>query len=185
MPQLWLDTNVARSSRKIAALCALARKKGVRLNIHPQVYLERRRQMRAEKGPSFNVAVFDGFLKSEGIEVPTFVFDQSTAATWADTLHARYPTNADWEAAKQKTIGGELRAGFSTLPGDMPMTTDWLIALVIEHDASSWAITHEKGEEWCHLLEAEPCRAFGWDEAIGWLESLPDVPEPEEDLGAS
>jgi hypothetical protein len=180
--RLWLDTNVTRSSKRIAQLRSLARRKGVRLIIHPQVYLERRRQMRAKTGPLFDPVAFDDFLKLEGIEVPEFVLDQATAATWADTLHERYPKDEAWELAKKRTLGGELRAGFSTLPGDMPMTTDWLIALVVEHDPSSWVITNEnRGEEWRCLREAQPCRALRWDEAITWLNSLPDAPEPEED----
>ncbi|HSN98914.1 MAG TPA: hypothetical protein VLS89_11535 [Candidatus Nanopelagicales bacterium] len=71
--RIWLDTNVARSATKIAKLCLLARQKGVQVTIHPQVYLERRRQMRAKMGAAFDAALFDKLLQREGIEVPAFL----------------------------------------------------------------------------------------------------------------
>ena len=46
--RLWVDTNSARSVVGLSELASLARAKGVPIAIHPQVYLERRRQMRAE-----------------------------------------------------------------------------------------------------------------------------------------
>ncbi|WP_437636155.1 hypothetical protein [Sorangium sp. So ce854] len=85
----------------------------------------------------------------------------------------RYPTDAAWELAKQRTLGGELRADFKVVPGKMPMTTDWLISLAVEEDAASRIITRDEGEEWRWLREAEPRRALSWDDAVTWLESLP------------
>jgi hypothetical protein len=54
------------------------------------------------------------------------------------------------------------------------MTTDWLIALAVEQDAGSLIITEDTGEEWRHLREAQPTRALAWDEALAWLNSLPE-----------
>jgi hypothetical protein len=176
--RIWLDTSVARSVKNIRALCRLARKKGVRVKIHPQVYLERRRQLRAElaaKGKVFDEGAFDDLLEREGIAVPPFTLDQHRAGIWADTLHARYPSDGEWESAKQRTLGGELAKAFAVQPGLMPMTTDWLIALVVEHEASARVITNDHGEEWLVLRDAEPRRALRWDEAIAWLEELPDA----------
>ncbi|MDI1433783.1 hypothetical protein [Polyangium sorediatum] len=173
MLRLWIDTNCARSAKKLRLLLPLARKKGVTIVIHPQVYLERRRQMRVEKGEAFSSQLFDDLLAQLGIEVSRLELDQALAAGWADTLYARYPTSGGWEEAKQRTLGGMRSLGFEVLPGDMPMTTDWLIALMVEEEVSACAITHDSGEEWKVLRESR--RLFSWSEAIAWLESLPSV----------
>ena len=91
-----------------------------------------------------------------------------------DALHRRSPADKDWELAKKKTLGGELRADFKVEPGKMPMTTDGLIALAIELDPESRIITEDGNEEWRYLREAEPKRALGWNEAVAWLETLPE-----------
>lgn len=173
--RLWIDTNKTRSAKKLHELAHLARRKQVEIVIHAQVYLETRRQRRVQLGSGFDEAVFDGFLLAEKIAVRPIVLDQVTAATFADALHRRYPTHESWERAKKRTLGGELRAGFEVEPGRMPMTTDWLIALAVEMDPESWIITEDGNEEWRYLREAEPKRAFGWDEAVAWLEGLPDA----------
>lgn len=177
--RLWIDTNVARSVTAIEALCSLAGSKGVEVVVHAQVYLERRRQMRVRSGNKFSEVRFDSFLRQHGILIADIHLDQPTTARWADGLYQRYPTDAAWELAKQRTLGGELRADFKVLPGKMPMTTDWLIALAVEDDATSRIITHDEGEEWRRLREAEPRRVLSWDEAVTWLESLPaNEPSP-------
>ncbi|EYF07119.1 hypothetical protein [Chondromyces apiculatus] len=180
MPRLWLDTNVARSAKRIAQLCRLATQKGVEVVIHPQVYLERRRQMRAQEGANFDGALFDGFLARQGIQVPVFTLDQPRASAWADALSERYPSDKAWEAAKKGTLGGQLQKAFAVLPGSMPITTDWLISLLVEHEPSSRAVTEDRKEEWRFLREAEPRRALGWEEAFSWLQSLPDVAHHDE-----
>ncbi|MDC3960338.1 hypothetical protein KEG38_41175 [Polyangium jinanense] len=169
--QLWIDTNCARSVVDLKEIARLARGKGITLVIHPQVYLERRRQMRVEKGAQFKAAAFDGFLAQQEIRVPPFLLDQPLAATWADALYERYPTIEAWEGAKQRTLGGVLRGGFAVLPGDMPMTTDWLISLLVASDPSARIVTHDDGEEWRALREAK--QVLSWNEAMAWLEALP------------
>ena len=171
--RLWVDTNRVRSVTKLRALGLLARRKQVEIVIHAQVYLETRRQRRVQLGAGFDEQTFDSFLTMEKIVVHEVVLDQPTAATFADALHRRYPTNEHWELAKKQTLGGELRADFKVEPGKMPMTTDWLIALAVELDPESRIITEDGKEEWRHLREAEPKRALGWDEAVAWLETLP------------
>ncbi len=179
MKKLWIDTNEARSVVNLRDLCALAKPKNVQIVIHAQVYLERRRQMRvrcaAERKP-FSEAAFDGFLTQEGINVPALILDQNTASVWADELYQRYPAEGDWEVAKKKALGGELRAGFQVLPGDIPMTTDWLISLIVEADTSSHIVNRDGGEEWRALREMDPKRIFTFEEALEWLRSLPDAP---------
>ncbi|WP_437577994.1 hypothetical protein [Sorangium sp. So ce887] len=177
--RLWIDTNVARSVTAIEELCSLAGSKGIEVVVHAQVYLERRRQMRVRAGGRFSEARFDSFLRQCGIQIIDIHLDHPTAARWADSLCQRYPTDRDWELAKQCTLGGELIADFKILPGKMPMTTDWLIALAVEEDAASRIITHDAGEEWRRLREADPRRALSWDEAVTWLQGLPaDEPSP-------
>lgn len=178
MPLLWVDTNVARSAKDLRNLANLARQKQVPLVIHPQVYLERRRQKQvecAEEGGAFNSVLFDNFLDRFGIQVFELHLARPNATAWADTLFLRYPTHAAWEAAKQATLGGELRKGFQVEPGRMPMTTDWLVALEVEHDPDSFVITEDQGEEWKALRDARPLRIFSLKEAFSWLQSLPDT----------
>jgi|SRR6185503_12846239 len=170
--RLWIDTNQARDVIKLSDLCRLAKRKEVEVVVHAQVYLERRRQQRVALGAEFDDLVFDGFLRKR-ITVFEHVLNQRTAAGFADVLHLRYPTDQAWELAKQRTLGGELRAAFRVEPGQMPMTTDWLIALAVEADPASRIITHDDGEEWRYLRVADPKRALRWDEAITWLEGLP------------
>lgn len=171
--RLWVDTNRARSAIKLRELGLLAQRKQVEIVVHAQVYLETRRQQRVRLGAGFNEQMFDDFLTTAKIVVHEVVFDKPTATSFADALHRRYPTHKDWELAKQKTLGGELRADFKVEPGKMPMTTDWLIALAVELDPESRILTEDGKEEWRHLREAEPKRAFRWDEAVAWLETLP------------
>jgi hypothetical protein len=172
--RLWVDTNKARSAIDLRNLCRLAQRKGVEVVVHAQVYLEMRRQKRVELGAEFNERSFDKFLPQQRITIFEMALDQRTAATFADLLHHRYPTHDDWELAKQQTLGGELRAGFQVPPGSMPMTTDWLIALAVEADGESRIITHDDGEEWRVLRESEPKRALLWEEAVAWLDTLPE-----------
>jgi hypothetical protein len=172
---LWVDTNVARSADDLYELSQLAQSKRVTVVVHPQVYLERRRQMQvdcARKNKRFNPEVFDSFLEEAGIQVFEMHVVRATAAEWADRLFARYPTHEDWEAAKKATLGGELRKEFVVLPGRMPMTTDWFVALQIEVDPQSFVITDDQKEEWRILRRTFPKRAFSWNEAIEWLKGL-------------
>lgn len=173
MLRLWIDTNCARSAKKLRLLLPLARAKGVTIVIHPQVYLERRRQVRVEQGETFSSQVFDDILAQLAIEVSKLELDQSLAAAWADALYDRYPTSDGWEQAKQRTLGGVLRRGFEVLPGDMPMTTDWLISLLAEGEPTAYVLTHDNGEEWRELRKTQ--RVLSWDETIAWLEGLPAV----------
>ncbi len=175
MPNLWIDTNAARSAPELEKLSRLAQPKGVDVVIHPQVYLERRRQQQAHLGARFSEKIFDKFLQRCNIRVVPFFLDQATSASWADELHRRYPTDEEWEAAKKRTIGGSLKPGFAVMPGWMPMTTDWFISLVVEGDAGSRVITDDDGEEWRMLRLAAPPRALGWEEALAWLDSLPPL----------
>ncbi|WP_437897652.1 hypothetical protein [Sorangium sp. So ce124] len=181
--RLWLDTNAARSVQNLRRLCRLARSRGVDVVVHAQVYLEMRRQKRVLHGEGFKETLFDDLLEQLPIRVVDIYVDQPTAARWADGLSQRYPTDRDWELAKQSTLGGQLIADFKSIPGKMPMTTDWLVALAVEEDAASRIITHDEGEEWHQLRVSEPRRALSWDEAVAWLQSLPaDDPSPGRDV---
>ncbi len=136
--------------------------------------MERRRQMQVETGEAFRPSIFDNFLERWGIQVFEMRFGHATASSWADMLFQRYPTHAEWEAAKKATVGGELKKGFVVEPGWMPMTTDWLVALEVEHDPESFIITADEGEEWRHLRQAVPRRALSLQEALDWLNGLPE-----------
>jgi hypothetical protein len=174
MRRLWFDTNVTRSfaPRKLAALAQLAGTKAVQLTVHPQVYLEVRRFMRVDKGPVFNPSLFDQFLVQSRIEFREVTATQATMTDWAELLATRYSTDLAWQDAKRRTLGGVTKDAFKVEPAHMPMTTDWLIALEIESDPESFVITHDDGEEWRPLRDAPQRRAFRWNEATDWLQSL-------------
>jgi hypothetical protein len=176
--RLWIDTNSARKAVPLRDLARLGKEKGVQIAIHPQVYLEMRRHMRAwcrARGVLFDEGAFDGLLEQAEIAVIALKFDQLTAGAWADELARRYPTDKDWELAKKSTIGGQLRADFEVLPGKVPMTTDWLIALTVEGEPASRIITMDTKEEWRALHAMVPPRALSWEEALAWLRGLPDA----------
>ena len=166
MPLLWLDTNAARSAEDLRKIAGAARDSSVSVVIHTQVYLERRRQQQARLGARFDSGVFDQLLERLQFEVVEMVLTRAVASRWADTLARRFPADREWELAKKATLGGELLKGFEVPPGSMPMTTDWLVALEIEHDPDSYVFTKDTGKEWETLREAEPQRVFT---------SLPDV----------
>jgi len=173
MLTLWIDTNQARAAKPLKQLAQLARRKGVVPIVHPQVYLETRRQKRVMHGPAFSPSIFDELLTQCRIECPAIAFDQARVSTWADLLAARYPSDQLWQRAKHATIGGELASGYDVLPGSLPMTTDWLIALEVELESDGRVLTADTGEEWRTLRESG--RVFGWDGAVAWLNSLPDL----------
>jgi len=127
----------------------------------------------AQRHIRFKPELFDSFLEESGILVFEMHVVRSTAAEWADKLFERYPTHEEWESAKKATLGGDLSRGFVVLPGQMPMTTDWLVALQVESDPMSFVITEDQGEEWIALRSTSPRRALSWDEALEWLQQLP------------
>lgn len=174
--RLWFDTNTLfRGVAEMIEMTALARSRGLSPSISAQVYLERRRQIQVDcltKGQPFNRDVYDeGFPRL--FDVVDMGLDRRTASDWADKLALRYPNKKAWRAATLATLGGETRAMFETLPGRVPMTTDWWIALQAEDDPSDRVVCHENGEEWRHLREQS--RLFTWDEARHWLEGRPSL----------
>jgi hypothetical protein len=102
--------------------------------------------------------------------------DQGLAERWAGKLHARFPTNEAWESAKRATLGGELRADFVHLPGKMPMTTDWWVALQVQEAAEDRVAVDDHGGEWQALRDVG--QALTAPEALAWLASLPTLASP-------
>jgi len=172
-PTLWLDSNVARSPGKIRELFEKASPKGIRLVVPAQVYLEICRQVRESQGAKFSLVRFDSFLEQQGIEVIGAQLDRTTAATWAELLNRRYPTRDEWKEAKLKSVKAKL-PDEAELPAErVPMTTDWWIALAVEHDADAFIAVEDKGEEWRLLREQN--RAGSFDDTLKWLETQPDA----------
>src|SRR5690349_11909682 len=129
---LWLDTNVAWSARKVREIAELAQAKGIKVVVHAQVHLESCRQTRelaAKGGKKFSGERIRTFLEQLDVEVVKASFDQATAEAWAELLHQRYPTEKDWQQAKLRTVKASLPPEAQVPSAEVPMTTDWLIAL--------------------------------------------------------
>ncbi len=164
MPNLWVDTNFARSARALSSLSRLARSKGFRVVIPMPVYVEDQHHERVYRGSAFSLRRYDEFLDQAGISLLSFDKDQATRV--ASKLAEWFPTDDAWQSAKRIAIGREGR-------GRAPMTTDWLIAAFVAADADARVVTGDSGHEWSKLRDAE--RVLSHDEAIGWLSSQPDA----------
>ncbi|MFP2897797.1 hypothetical protein [Corallococcus sp. 4LFB] len=131
--------------------------------------------MRERHGSDFSPQLIDSFLKQQDIEVIGAPIDRTTAETWAELLNSRYTTTAAWKAAKLASVKAKL-PDEAVLPASrIPMTTDWWIALAVEHDADAIIAVEDKGEEWRSLREKGRARSF--NETLRWLEAQPDAGE--------
>jgi hypothetical protein len=174
---LWLDSSVVRlGPRKLAGLAELARKKGVRVVVHAHIHLELCRYLRAARrarGEAFTPSVVSTSLDQLGIAVADATLGRADAEAWAALLDLRHPDDAAWQGAKLEAVKARLPEGTRLRPGDVPMTTDWLVALEVERQGARVA-TGDKGPEWRALREAEPCLALTYAEAVAWLEGRAD-----------
>lgn len=181
MPTLWLDTSVTHKPGKLSELNKRALAKGVQVIIHTHAHLERCRQIRevlASKGKDFSQQVIDdAFLQLKAISIGEMLLDRKKAESWAEVVHTRYPARRLWRQAKLATLRGKLVDPDDVATGKIPMTADWLIALEVELSAKSdpevKVAVDDNGEEW-RLMRADR-RAVTSDEAIAWIDSLPDA----------
>ena len=175
MAELWLDSNVAFDVPKVRQLAELAKQKGVRVMVHAQVHLEICRQQRERQGARFSPQLITTFLEQLGIEVASAQLDRAAAERWAELLNRRYPSKEAWKKAKLQAVKGRLPEG-ATLPAHrVPMTTDWLIALEVEHRGARVAV-EDQGEEWGALRAATPRCALSFEDALRWLHEQDDAP---------
>jgi hypothetical protein len=176
---LWLDSSVLRlGAAKKRELAEKAQEKGVRLLVHPHIHLEMcryYRESRRKQGKSFEASYVRSSLEQLRIEVATFVMDRDVAETWAERLDQRYPTDEEWQQAKQVSVRARLPEQTKIRAAEVPMTTDWLVALEVEEQGAFIAVG-DKGEEWASLRSATPRRAMTYAEAIVWLS---EKPQPE------
>lgn len=174
---LWIDSDIARSSKKVRQLAELAQSKGVKVEVHAQVHLEQCRQVRehaAKNGKPFAPELIQTFLQQVGVEVAEARLDRGTAEAWAELLHQRFPTDEAWKRAKLDTVLARLPKEAQITGDRVPFTTDWLVALEAERRGVFIAV-EDKGEEWRRLRELDPKRAFSFDEAMAWLGAREDV----------
>jgi hypothetical protein len=168
---LWLDTSVAWSAAKVREIAELASAKGIKVVVHAQVHLETCRQMReaaAKAGKSFSPERVRSFLQQLDIQVAQMIFDELKAEQWAELLHRRYPTSKAWKSAKLSTVKARLPPKAQVPVEEVPMTTDWWIALEVER-CGAYVAVGDKGEEWEALRAMEPKRALNYEETIAWL----------------
>jgi hypothetical protein len=171
---VWIDSNVAFDPSKVRRLAELAQQKGVRLLVHAQVHLEICRQQRVKHGAKFSPTLIDSFLDTLGIQVAEARLDRGAAERWAELLYQRYPTSDKWKAAKLLAVKAKLPESTSLPARRVPMTTDWLIALEVEHRAAV-VVVEDQGEEWSTLRSKAPCCALSFEEALRWLSERPDI----------
>lgn len=177
-PSLWLDTNIARSPRKVKVLAGLAQKKGIRVIAHAQVHLEIWRQRRVELKEEFSEEIVRSSLGQLGIQIFDVTLDRVAAERWGERLARRYEDR--WADAKLSAVRARLPEG-TTLPAlKVPMTTDWLVALAVE-DHDGVIAVEDKGEEWSTLRASTPKRALTFAECLAWLQALPDSPAASKD----
>lgn len=177
-PSLWLDTNVARSPRRVKELARLAQKKGVRVVVHAHVHLEIWRQRHVELKEKFSEEIVRSTLEQLGFQVFDVTLDRAAAERWGERLARRYEDG--WASAKLSAVRARLPEG-TTLPAKkVPMTTDWLVALAVE-DHDGVIAVEDKGEEWSALRAATPKRALSFEECLAWLQDLPDSPAASKD----
>lgn len=173
---LWLDSSVIHlGGRKLDELAKLAKSKGVKVVVHAHIHLEtcrRLRESKRAKGEAYSQSHVTTSLDQLGIAIADVTFDRATAEAWAESLGRRYPTSADWKRAKADSVRARLPAGATVPASEVPMTTDWLVALEIERRGDVVAV-EDKGEEWQILRSADPCRAFTYDAAMTWLGARP------------
>ena len=178
---LWLDTSVVRlGGSKLRPLADLARKKGVRVVVHAHVHLEACRYYRGSRrarGLDFTESAISTSLDQLGIKVADATLDRVAAEAWAALLDLRYPNDDAWQKAKLETVRTRLPEGVLLPANEVPMTTDWLVALEIER-RDAWVAVRDNGPEWRALREAQPGRALTYPETMAWLESRADAEPP-------
>lgn len=175
-PFLWLDTNVAWSPTRVRQICTLARRKGIPVVVHAQVHLEIWRQRVIKDGSKFSPQMMESFLETNDIRVRALTQDQETSEKWGAILAERFPDDRDWKHAKLSSVRARLPDDAAVSLADVPMTTDWLIALAVETDGGYVAV-EDKGAEWDALRATEPKRAMSYEETLIWLASREDAPE--------
>jgi hypothetical protein len=175
---LWLDSSVLRQLKRsqLRALASLAGRKGVRIVVHAHIHLELCRHLRGSmraRGEEFTPSVISTSLDQLGIAVADAMLGRAEAEAWAALLDQRHPDDAAWQEAKLESVKARLPEGTRLRLGDVPMTTDWLVALEVERQGARAAVD-DKGPEWRALREAEPCRALSYTEAVQWLKDCAD-----------
>jgi hypothetical protein len=175
---LWLDSSIVRlGARKLRELAKLAERKGVKVLVHAHVHLEMCRYYRERKGKEFSQSDVESSLDALKIEVAPATLDRLTAEIWAGLLCQRYPTGDHWRQAKLSAVRARLPDGATLREDEVPMTTDWLIALEIERQGACVAVG-DQGEEWAALRAMSPCRALSYDASMQWLSDRTE-PSPE------
>ena len=175
---LWLDTSVLRrlNASKLRALADLAKKKRVRVVVHAHIHLEYCRYLRGVRRLrklEFTPSEVQTSLEQLEIVVAEAKLNRGTAEEWARRLDLQYPDDAAWQQAKLETVKAQLPEGSRLRLGDVPMTTDWWVALAVE-DHGAFVAVEDNGKEWQTLKTVVPKRALTYAETLVWLGGLPD-----------
>ncbi len=177
---LWIDSDVATNKENLRKLSELSRRKNVELVVSAQVHLEQCRQMRQwcrQNNKRYAASLMTSFLKRLQINQHEVRFGFEEAERWGEILDEHFPGPDDWRSAKLQCVKARLPEGVELPAERVPMTTDWLTALMVS-EREHFAVVEDKGPEWRWLRSATPKRAMSFHEVMVWLEALPE-PQPE------
>lgn len=127
------------STKRLFRLVKDAMKLGAQLRavVPVTAYIKKVLDLRQAKQSNYDAAMVRAAL--EDAQVDVLPLDVEAAEASAARLHAWFPTDADWQAAKQK----RLRFG-ATKPA--PATIDWVTAAMCPEGAI--VVTDDTGAEW-------------------------------------
>ncbi len=175
---LWIDSDVATNKENLQKLSELSRKKNVELVVSAQVHLEQCRQVRQwcrQTKKRYAASLMNSFLDRLQIKKHEVKFGFEEAERWGEILDTYFPGPDDWREAKLQCVKARLPEG-AELPTDrVPMTTDWLTALMVS-EREHFVVVEDKGPQWKWLRTATPRRAMSFREVVAWLEGFPEPP---------
>lgn len=161
-------------AEKLRELAQLAQRKQVRVVVHPHIHLEMCRYLRENPRRPFSQHFINQSLELLGITIEDFNLTKELAEQFATMLHHRYPTDDKWKNAKLSAVRARLPSDANAKADDIPMTTDWWVALEVEN-RNGYIAVEDKGAEWIAMREMKPQRAMNYEGCMRWLRDRPSA----------
>lgn len=131
LPDILVDTSVTRKAARFDALCEQARKANVRVYVSAITHGEMLRFLR-ETREDFSAEHVDRKLQFPGVAV--LAVDENVAHAFASATSANYPSEENWNRAKQSHcldmlgLGGRVQLCDLSANRHCSGTSDWFIA---------------------------------------------------------